>query len=338
MEKIAFDRLVDLKENLRDKGFSDESIEIINASWRESTIKQYQYAWKLWSKWCVSFRKDPINSSVQDLLNFLSIQFKFGKSYSILNTYRSSISSVHNLIQNAPIGQHVLVNRFFKGLANLKPSLPRYSVTWDVDKVFAFLESLWNLEDLSLKMLSCRAVALVALVTAHRSQTIQFLDISTMEQDSSGITFHLNKLTKTDKPGKFRSVFIPIFKENEKLCVVRTLNVYISRTKSIRKSNQLFVSFRKPHNAVGSSTLAKWMLVILEQSGIDCKTFRAHSFRAATSSKLYSKGFSVNDLVKCGLWKNGNTFKKFYLRNVITNNVQTNASAVMMTKSLLSNN
>jgi hypothetical protein len=53
----------------------------------------------------------------------------------------------------------------------------------------------------------------------HPTQTIQFLDISNMTQDSNGITFYLNKLTKTDKPEKFRSVFIPVFTDNEKLCV-----------------------------------------------------------------------------------------------------------------------
>jgi hypothetical protein len=72
-----------------------------------------------------------------------------------------SLQEAH--VDNVPVGQHLLVNRFFKGLANLKPSLPRYSVTWDVDKVFSFLESLWKLEDLSLKMLACRTVVLVAL-------------------------------------------------------------------------------------------------------------------------------------------------------------------------------
>jgi hypothetical protein len=329
--KTSFKRLVDLKNNLSDKGFSEDSIDIISASWRESTIKQYQYAWKLWSNWCISHSIDPINSSVQDLLNFLSVQFKLVKSYSILNTYRSSFSSIHCNVDNVPVGQH----RFFKGLANLKPSLPRYSVTWDVDKVFSFLESLWKLEDLSLKMLACRTVVLVALITAQRTQTIQFLDIFNVTQDSNGITFYLNKLTKTDKPEKFRSVFIPVFTDNEKLCVVKTLNMYISRTKSIRKSKQLFVSFRKPHKAVSSSTLAKWMLIILELSGIDCTIFRAHSFRAAASSKLHSKGFSVKELVNCGLWKDGNTFLKFYLRNIKMNSDK-KVSSARMTNLLLS--
>ena len=179
-------------------------------------------------------------------------------------------------------------------------------------------------------MLACRTVALVALITAQRTQTIQFLDISNMTQDSNGITFYLNKLTKTDKSGKFRSVLIPVFTDNEKLCVVKTLNMYISRTKTKRKSKQLFVSFRKPHKAVSSSTLAKWMLIILELSGIDCTIFRA-----AASSKLHSKGFSVKELVNCGLWKDGNTFKKIYLRNIKMNSDK-KVSSARMTNLLLS--
>ena len=115
------------------------------------------------------------------------------------------------------------------------------------------------------------------------------------------LSFYLNKLTNTDKPGKFRSIFIPVSTDNEKLCVVKTLDIYMSRTVSIRKSNQLFVSFRKPHKAVTLATLSRWMLFVLELSGIDSSMFRAHSFRSASSSKLHQKGFSIADIVKTGL-------------------------------------
>jgi len=74
LAKISFNRLVDLNSNLSAKGLSKDSVDIITASWRESTIKQYQYAWKLWSTWCVSICKDPIDSNVPDLLNVLRIQ------------------------------------------------------------------------------------------------------------------------------------------------------------------------------------------------------------------------------------------------------------------------
>ena len=315
MEKTSFNRLVDMKFNLLKKGFSKDSIDIISASWRESTSRQYQYAWKLWATWCLSNDLDPLNSSVQDVLNFLSIQFKSGKSYSILNTYRSSISSIHSKVNNTPIGQHELVIRFFKGLANLRPSIPRYSVTWDVDRVLLYLESQGELDDLSLKMLTCRTVTLVSLVTAQRSQTLKFLNLSNMKQDSSGITFSLDKLTKTDKPGHFRKLFIPCFK-NKRLCVVTSINAYISKTRILRKSNQLFVSFRKPHDAVTTSTLAKWIIFIMNLSGIDCSSFKAHSVRSAVTSKTVHKGFSVHELMKCGLWRTENTFKKFYLKDI----------------------
>jgi hypothetical protein len=77
------------------------------------------------------------------------------------------------------------------------------------------------------------------------------------------------------------------------------------------------------------------MLIILELSGIDCTIFRAHSFRAAASSKLHSKGFSVKELVNCGLWKDGNTFKNIYLRNIKMNSDK-KVSSARMTNLLLS--
>jgi len=64
----------------------------------------------------------------------------------------SAISSVHKFIDNLPIGKHSVVVQFFKGLANLRPSQPRYSVTWDVEIVIKYLRSLWPLKKLDLKI------------------------------------------------------------------------------------------------------------------------------------------------------------------------------------------
>lgn len=318
VEKTSFNRLVDLRARLQSQGFSNQCIDIINASWREGTKKQYQYAWSLWSKWCVTKNINPMDSSVQDLLNFLSVQFHSGKSYSILNTYRSAISSIHNFVDGSAIGKHALVSRFFKGLATLKPSLPRYQMTWDVNQVLLFLESWWPLDGLSLKTLTLRTVALVAITSAQRSQTIQLLDISFMRRVNQGLHFTLNKLTKTDKPGKFNSVFFPMFMENEKLCVVKTLLAYIKKTTPVRKSNQLFISFRKPFLPVSTATLARWLLEVLQLAGINTQIYKAHSYRSAASSYLFRKGLSVKQIMDKCFWKCDTTFYKFYLRQVAT--------------------
>lgn len=312
MGKDSLDRLACLKSSLNASGISSDCSDVICSSWRDSTNKQYQYAWCKWSKWCLRNSFSPVNANMSVILNFLTEQFKLGKSYSILNTYRSAISSVHDFIDNAPIGQHHLIVRFFKGVANMRPSLPKYSFTWDVECVLRHIEGLWPLHQLSLKILTFRLLTLMALVTAQRSQTLKFLDISTIRRDQSGITFCLKKLTKTDKPGKFRNIFFPVFTDNEKLCVCKNLECYIDATKSFRKSNQLFISFRKPYNAVTSTTLARWLCLLLHNAGVDTSVFKAHSIRGASVSNALAKGASVADIVKTAGWTSDSMFRKFY--------------------------
>jgi hypothetical protein len=56
-----------------------------------------------------------------------------------------------------------------KGYYNINPSRARYSNTWDVNMVLDFLCTLYPLEDLSLKDLTLKLIALVALATAARA-------------------------------------------------------------------------------------------------------------------------------------------------------------------------
>jgi RAB protein geranylgeranyltransferase component A len=53
-----------------------------------------------------------------------------GCGYSVINTARSALSTIIN-VDNLPIGKHSLVKRFVRGVYNIKPSLPRYTATWD---------------------------------------------------------------------------------------------------------------------------------------------------------------------------------------------------------------
>ena len=45
-------RLEGLRNHIRNRGLSDEALQIITASWRPGTEKSYSSAWKKWSCWC----------------------------------------------------------------------------------------------------------------------------------------------------------------------------------------------------------------------------------------------------------------------------------------------
>ena len=71
--------------------------------------------------------------------------FSSGLGYSAINTARCALSSFLNFDQNTNIGSHVLVKRFMRGIFVMKPSLPRYAVTWNVNIVLDYLENQYPL-------------------------------------------------------------------------------------------------------------------------------------------------------------------------------------------------
>lgn len=204
-----------------------------------------------------------------------------------------------------------------KGLFNLRPPMPRYSFTWDVSKVLDYLSTLFPLKDLSLKMLTLKLVALLALSSALRAQSLTCLNIENMTLSRNSVSFVVKTLQKTSKLGNVvQNIEINSY-HRDNICPVFTLSHYLDRTKDIRLTNIVLISF-KTRKSVTTSTIARWLKYILQLSGIDTKQFKAHSYRGASTSAAYKSGISVKDILKTANWKSAKTFHKFYLRTVIT--------------------
>lgn len=208
-----------------------------------------------------------------------------------------------------------LISRFMKGIFNARPPLPKYSITWDVGKVVRYLETLFPLESLSLKMLTLKIATLLALTTAQRAQTLTNLNLNYMETSSKTVVFTMNCLQKTDRIGRInQNITLDAYKKKE-LCPVYTLKYYLKATKKLRKDDYLLVSFRT-WRKISTSTLARWLKIVLTSSGIDVTKFQAHSFRGASTSAAFSAGITLDIIMKTANWKSAKTFKKFYLREV----------------------
>ena len=77
---------------------------------------------------------------------------------------------------NVTFGKENFVKRFMKGMFQIKPSLPRYTYTWDANKVFSYFRSLPNIENLNLKHLLYKlSMVLMLLSGSQKSQTIHCL-------------------------------------------------------------------------------------------------------------------------------------------------------------------
>ena len=76
---------------------------------------------------------------------------------------------------------------FFKGVFKNRPPKPKYDTTWNTEAVLNWAEALGPLKVLDLKSLTFKLVALLALATAHRVQTLSLIKISDMTVSKSNV-------------------------------------------------------------------------------------------------------------------------------------------------------
>jgi hypothetical protein len=252
-----------------------------------------------------------------EVLDFLTYLYDQGLKYSALNTARAALSSFVILDNNVTVGKHPLIQRFLKAVYLNRPTLPRYSVTWDVLPVLNFLRTLFPLDTLSLRSLTFKLVMLIGLITGQRCQSIHLMDLNFMINYQNGVKFLISEPVKQTAPGKEQPILVlPKYEPEEKLCVVSTLRHYISKTESLRQDSRLFISFTKPHAAVSKATVARWIKTVMTLAGVDTSVFKAHSVRAASTSKAKHCFVPVQQILKTAGWSNAETFERFYHRPV----------------------
>ena len=167
-------------ECLISAGLSEDTADIIMQSWRSSTRKQYGSYFKRWVQFCHQQQIDKINPSLGEIMLYLTRLHNEGLSYSAINTAKSMLSTMFEVIHKTDIGRNILVKRFMKGIFHIKPVLPKTLFTWDVKIVLNFLGEMDN-KSLTLRLLSIKLTLLIILTTGQRCQTLKALDIRNME-------------------------------------------------------------------------------------------------------------------------------------------------------------
>ncbi len=295
------------------QGVPQGATNIILASWRETTKKQYWTYIRKWISFCGN-RVDPLAADIAEVLQFLTDLFQEGKGYSAINTARSALSALMNPIDNTPVGSHRYVKRLLKGVFQQRPALPRHNCTWDVSKVLNFLRTI-QADTVSLKMLTYKVVMLLALLTGQRIQTLYFVDIRNIDFRDVGVVIRIGDVLKQSRPGYHLSeMSLPAYPTDGALCPVTCLRTYLERLKPLRKENsKLFVSHAPPHGNVTKTTIARWVKETLTLAGVDTNIFTPHSTRAASTSQAK---VPLNTILRTAGWAKDCTFRKFYKKPV----------------------
>jgi integrase len=227
------------------------------------------------------------------------------------------------------IGEHPLIKRFMKGIFNLRPSLPRYTAVWDVSIVLNFFKKS-EPTLLSLKHLTLRVTMLLAVLTGQRLQTLGLLKVKNMKLTESCVQFYIDELVKQSKPGNHLTSITLSKYSDEQLCVVKHLKLYIDKTKDLRtEGGPLLISYHKPHAAVTTSTIARWIKHVMNDSGVDITVFSAHSTRASSTSAAAKAGCPIDEILKHVGWSSAATFGKFY--NKVSNEMKMDSAVLTLT-------
>ena len=301
-----------LREAFKARGFQAKTCELLCASWREGTQKQYDVYIKKWQQFCAERQADPLHSTVEVILDFLTDLYDKGFSYSAINSARSALSS-YVYLDNYQVGNHPLISRLVKGVYQLRTPMPKYKNTWDTDKLVNFFKNQEDSLNLHLKEHTQKLCALLMLESTQRVQTIHLVKIQHIFIHERGCTILIPEKLKTTRPNYHQKPLQIERKAEEKICPVACLEQYLDRTKTLRgNSDNLLVCHSKPHRPASKDTVARWLKEVLPKAGIE--GFDAHSFRSASSSSLLRKGVPLNTILEKGGWTNAQTFHRFYNR------------------------
>ncbi|XP_064635165.1 uncharacterized protein LOC135492550 [Lineus longissimus] len=307
----------------RGSGETDEELDhiakdVLSAAWRDGTKKQYKGYLLKWFTFCNERNCDPMVPDVNLALRFLTSLYKKGLGYSAINTARCALSGIIT-VDGKPFGTIYVVNKFMRGLFNLRPALPKAVVTWDVSVVLAHLRSLSPVTELSLKQLSIKVVMLMALLTGARCQTLHLIDIRNISLSETVLKIRFGDLLKQTRPGfQQEELVINAYAPDRRLCLCAALLEYLKRTEFLRGEHKsLFISSIKPHGPVAKDTISRWVKEVMKEAGVDTDIFSPHSVRGAATSKAKLAKVAIATILKTAGWSGEGTFAKFYDKKIV---------------------
>ena len=135
----------------------------------------YDYAFRKFVVFCSTLKVDPFNCMPAVLVKYVRHLYENGASYSTVNFHRSAVAKFHSGLDGVSIGSHPLVSQALKAVFRLRPPLPKYVATYDITKVFGYLQSLPNNESLNLKLLTLKTLFLLTTSIISRVSSVSRL-------------------------------------------------------------------------------------------------------------------------------------------------------------------
>lgn len=307
-----------------------EQIKLLQSSWRPSTRKTYQVAWNRWLSWAKDCDEDPLNPTGSILAKFLAdLHIKYKLSYSTILVHKSVVATLCNSETADSLSAHVLVKHILKSISLQKPITQKPPV-WDIDKLVSFLLTT-HIDDNNLFYTSRHTAALLLLCSGRRIHDLTLLavDPDHYKLNSDSIVLWPTFGSKTDNSDYRQSGWrLTVNPENTNLCPVYWIKKTVTLLENRRKlmiSSNLFVSVKGQPKPASRTLIAGWIKSLLKEAGI---TATPGSFRSAVGSKNWANNMPIDEILSRGNWRSGNTFTRFYRREVLSSNGNNNCTLV----------
>lgn len=248
-----------------------------------------------------------------------------GYNSNTLNTMRSALNFFTS--KSLSIGDNPYITQLFQSFYKTRPIQSKYLTFWPVDQLLNFLADWHPASSLSLKQLTLKTLALLALSSSDRGQTLHSINIENTDITDNTVVFVITTKLKTTRKVIKNKVIKCIATDTPSLNVCDYVLYYLNKTlafraaevaKGKRKPTELFLSWatKKP---VSKQSIARWLKQVLILAGID--NYGAHSYRGAGLSDAFSKGVTIDEIVRAGDWSNAQTFQRFYNKPSNSSNV-----------------
>ena len=132
------------------------------------------------------------------------------------------------------------VSRLFRYFYRHRPSFSRYTVTWDVGKVLRFLAKWHPPENLSMRQLTLKTVALIALTSSDRAQTLHVLDIQYLNYVPQGLEFLVPSILKHYRAGRPARRVLCVKWDDPSLNVCNYVEFYLMICSFVAVGNNLY--------------------------------------------------------------------------------------------------
>lgn len=152
----------------------------------------------------------------------------------------------------------------------MRPSLPKYSHTWDPQKILDYIADWYPNTNLSIEKITKKLVILLSLCTAHRVQTLSLIKISKIDIGPDGAKIIITDIIETSAAGRNQPVLsLPYFREKPSICPTTVRRDYLALTRDIRPENapNLLLTVNRPLRCASAQTKSGWIKQMLADSG-----------------------------------------------------------------------